>query len=331
MHFPIVRQERGTELLFRVWKYSTFFRAIDAVTGLRNPYKSCCVINVVAYTHHRVGVSISISVMSLLKLFTLNYVGSDKLILMPLRFTMQLRSLIFGVTSIFCLFMSAHTVAAMYVYPMEASLDDKGTRQLTLLSKDDDVQFVKVTLKRIENPGTPQEREIVSGIGGDTGIAVVPSKIALAAGSERIVRIVSMLPPEKETTWRIYFESVDKNTFASEITGKSSNKNISTRVGVNIIWGVLLHVLPENIAVSMKYRPGSSELLNAGTVRLPLKEIGVCNKQDECKWQRKVQTIYPGMHVLLKDFTFRSGEKYRFKYTDVTTGNIKEIEPEILP
>ncbi|SAG82402.1 Alpha-fimbriae chaperone protein [Enterobacter hormaechei] len=244
---------------------------------------------------------------------------------------MQLRSLIFGMTAIFCFFKTADTVAAMYVYPMEASLDEKGTRQLTLLSKDDDVQFVKATLKRIQNPGTPQEHEIVSDIGGDTGIAVVPSKIALAAGSERIVRIVSMLPPEKETTWRIYFESVDKNTFTSEITGESSNKDISTRVGVNIIWGVLLHVPPENVVVSMKYRPRTSEILNDGTVRIPLKEIGVCNKQGECKWQRKVQTIYPDMHTQLKGFTFRPGQLYRLKYTDVTTGNIKELSPEVLP
>lgn len=244
---------------------------------------------------------------------------------------MQLRSLIFGVTAFFGFFMSTVTVAAMYVYPMETSLDDKGTRRLMLLSKDDDVQFVKVTLKRIENPGTPQEYEVVSDIGGDTGIAVVPSKIALAAGSERIVRIVSMLPPEKETTWRIYFESVDKNTFSSEITGKLSNKDISTRVGVNIIWGVLLHVPPQNTLVSMKYRPGSSEIVNDGTIRLPLKEIGVCDKQDKCKWQSHVKTVYPDMHIFLKDFTFRQGEQYKFKYTDVTTGNIKEITPEILP
>lgn len=244
---------------------------------------------------------------------------------------MQLRSLIFSVTAIFCFFVTADTVAAMYVYPMEASLDDKGTRQLTLLSKDDDVQFVKVTLKQIENPGTPQEREVVSDIGGDTGIAVVPSKIALAAGSERIVRIVSMLPPEKETTWRIYFESVDKNTFTSEITGKSLKKDISTQVGVNIIWGVLLHVPPKNALISMKYRPGSSEIVNDGTVRLPLKEIGVCDKQGKCKWQSKVKTIYPDMHIIFKDFTFRPGEQYKFKYTDVTTGNIKEVTPEILP
>lgn len=244
---------------------------------------------------------------------------------------MQLRSLVFSVTAIFCFFMTADAVAAMYAYPMEASLDDKGARQLTLLSKDDDVQFVKVTLKRIENPGTPQEREVVSDIGGDTGIAVVPSKIALAAGSERIIRIVSMLPPEKETTWRIYFESVDKNTFTSGVTGKSSNKDISTRVGVNIIWGVLLHVPPQNAMASMKYRLGSSEIVNDGTVRLPLKEIGTCDKQGKCIWQSKVKTIYPDMHILLKNFTFRPGEQYKFKYIDVTTGNMKEITPEALP
>lgn len=244
---------------------------------------------------------------------------------------MQLRSLICGATASLCLFFATNTIAAMYVYPMEATLDDKGTRQLTLLSKDDDVQFVKVTLKRIENPGTLQEREVVSDIGGDTGIAVVPSKIALAAGSERIVRIVSMLPPEKETTWRIYFESVDKNTFSSEVTGNASNKGISTRVGVNVIWGVLLHVPPQNAMVSIKYRPGTSEILNDGTVRLPLKEIGICDRQGNCKWQNKVKTIYPDMHIILKNFTFRPGEQYRFKYTDVTTGNMKEITPETLP
>jgi hypothetical protein len=44
-------------------------------------------------------------------------------------------------------------------------------------------------------------------------LLVMQQNIALSAGSESIVMLVSMNPPAKETTWRVYFESVSENAF----------------------------------------------------------------------------------------------------------------------
>ncbi|MDX7626713.1 fimbrial protein, partial [Enterobacter bugandensis] len=101
----------------------------------------------------------------------------------------------------------------MSVYPMEESVDTKGISQIKLIFKSDEVQFVKITLKKIMNPGTSSEKEVTADESNADEVAVVPAKIALAAGTERVVRIVSLLPPKKETTWRAYFESVDEREF----------------------------------------------------------------------------------------------------------------------
>ncbi|MDX7626798.1 fimbrial protein, partial [Enterobacter bugandensis] len=77
-------------------------------------------------------------------------------------------------------------LAAMSVYPMEVSVDTKGTSQIKLISKSDEVQFVKITLKKIMNPGTSSEKEVIADESNADEVAVVPAKIALAAGTERV-------------------------------------------------------------------------------------------------------------------------------------------------
>ena len=50
--------------------------------------------------------------------------------------------------------------AAMYVYPMETAIGENGASQIRVISNDNDVQFVKIKLKKILSPATKQEREV---------------------------------------------------------------------------------------------------------------------------------------------------------------------------
>ncbi|MBF7979199.1 MULTISPECIES: fimbrial protein [Rahnella] len=219
--------------------------------------------------------------------------------------------------------------AGMYVYPMELTLGQKGAAQLKLISKSDEVQFVRVTLKQIINPGTPEEKEIDADISDAAGVAVVPTKIALASGSERVVRVISMLPPEKETTWRAYFEAVDERIF-NETPGDDAIKKSTGNVGVNIIWGALIHVVPQTTRVALQYQENSGQMINTGTVRLPLREIGICSATGYCRWQKNIMTVYPGMKKAAAGVTFHAGETYRAKYLDGINDHLQEIALEKL-
>lgn len=214
--------------------------------------------------------------------------------------------------------------AAMSVYPMEVSVDTKGTSQIKLISKSDDVQFVKITLKKIMNPGTSSEKEVIADKSNADEVAVVPAKIALAAGTERVVRIISLLPPKKETTWRAYFESVDEREFNDDGELNNSVKK-SAKVGVNIIWGALIHVLPINNVPALSYKISTGEILNSGNVRMSIKEIGVCKVNGQCAWSKVIKTIYPDMINSLSGVTFHPGRDYRARYMDETQNRIREV------
>ncbi|HGE6932757.1 TPA: fimbrial protein [Enterobacter cloacae] len=216
-------------------------------------------------------------------------------------------------------------LAAMSVYPMEVSVDTKGTSQIKLISKSDEVQFVKITLKKIMNPGTSSEKEVIADESNADEVAVVPAKIALAAGTERVVRIVSLLPPKKETTWRAYFESVDEREFNDDSVLNSSVKKSAT-VGVNIIWGALIHVLPITNVPALSYKIRTGEILNSGNVRMPIKEIGVCKVNGQCVWSKVIKTIYPDMINSISGVTFHPGRDYRARYMDETQNRIREVK-----
>ncbi|MGR7783798.1 fimbrial protein [Klebsiella aerogenes] len=185
-------------------------------------------------------------------------------------------------------FFAEMTQANMSVYPMELNVDSSGTAQIRVASKSDDIQFIRVRQKKILNPGTPQEKEVEMAAWKDGGVVVTPEKFALAAGALRIVRLVSLTPPEKESTWRVYFEGVKQPD--SILPAASAGTPASAKLGVNVI------------------------LKNDGTLRVPLKEIGVCDTSDKCRWIREDATIYPDTERKLKSLTQNHGQKYKFRY-----------------
>lgn len=140
-------------------------------------------------------------------------------------------------------FFSEMAMANMSVYPMELNMDKSGTAQIKVASKTDDIQFIRVRQKKILNPGTAQEKEIDVASWKEGGVVVTPEKFALAAGAMRVVRLVSLTPPEKETTWRVYFEGVKQPD--SIIPGKAESPAATATLGVNVIWGALIHLAPE--------------------------------------------------------------------------------------
>lgn len=214
--------------------------------------------------------------------------------------------------------------AAMTVYPMEVSLGQKGAAKIRVISQDNNVQFVKVSLKKIADPGTPKEHEIDANAMDKSNLIITPQKIALAAGSERIVRLVSVTQPEKETTWRVYFEGVSEDMFNDPDNSSAKGKS-SANVGVNVIWGALIHVAPKDIIASLKYKINSSTIINDGTVRIPVKELATCDDAGKCVWAKKNITVYPNTEIAFPGLTFTSNKHYKVKYVNWLTRTTEEI------
>lgn len=165
------------------------------------------------------------------------------------------------------------TSGAMYVYPMEVSVGLKGASQIKVISQDNDVQFIKVSLRKILQPGTAQENEKVSDASSAAGIIITLQKIALSSASERLIRLVSVMPNEKEKTWRDYFESFNEDNFIAQ-QGDLKTSTATTRIGVNVVWGALIHVAHEKVHASLEFIEGSGSVLNNGAIRMPVKKGG---------------------------------------------------------
>lgn len=235
----------------------------------------------------------------------------------------SIASSLMAICSISFLCHTAH--AAMYVYPMETTVGESGTSQVRVISQNDEVEFVKIKLKKIINPGTRNEREVDADMSDAGQIIVTPQKIALAAGGERVVRIVSMSPPEKETTWRVYFEGVNETVFNS-FSDERNQTGKATQVGVNIIWGALVHVAPRKAEVSLKYSPSTGNIINDGTIRIPVTEVGVCNPGRECSWKKKALTVYPESEAPIQEMHFSPANTYKIKYFNWTKNRTEETE-----
>lgn len=219
---------------------------------------------------------------------------------------------------------SASAQANMTVYPMLVDVGQKGTAQIAIQSHSTDVQYIKISVMKIINPATPDEKEIPVEQFGEETLLVTPQKLVLTAGSERIVRLVMLKPLPQESTWRVYFEGVSENAFDESlpVTGGPGQ----AQVGVNIIWGALVHVPPKNVNIAMNYIPSTDLVVNSGTLRIPLTEIGICSNNNQCEWRKETTTIYPGTKLPLSSIRFNPEKKYKIKYLNWITHKTEQTD-----
>lgn len=222
---------------------------------------------------------------------------------------------------------SASVWANMSVYPMEVTLNNQGAAQVQTLSQSGEAQFIKVSIKRIERPATPFEKEILVNDSVSQSLIATPDKFALASGSQRIIRLIALQPPEKETAWRVYFEAV---AAPDELKDKSSqNNNISNQVGINLVWGVLVHIPPRTASLALSSTT-SGEVKNTGTVRVVIREVAVCSRQhisSSCQWRKEHATVYPDETLRFKAWRsaeLNAAQEIRIKHVDLNTRNISE-------
>ncbi|EGI97008.1 hypothetical protein SB359474_3427 [Shigella boydii 3594-74] len=81
---------------------------------------------------------------------------------------------------------------------MAVSINSQDEGNVRVISKSNEVQYIKATVFRIDNPSTPQENEVEIKSGDANHLVVMPPKFALPAGSSKTVRFVAMEPEQKE-------------------------------------------------------------------------------------------------------------------------------------
>ncbi|MFO6296975.1 fimbrial protein [Rahnella selenatireducens] len=221
--------------------------------------------------------------------------------------------------------------ANMSVYPMEVTLNNQGAAQIQTLSQSGEAQFIKVSIKKIERPATPFEKEIAVNDAVSPSLIATPDKFALASGSQRIIRLISLNPPEKETAWRVYFEAVG---VPDELKDKPGQDNkISNQVGINLVWGVLVHIPPQKPVLSLRQLTGS-EVKNNGTVRVVIREVGICPEgsvSGGCQWKKEHATVYPDETLTFKSWApaqLNSAHEIRIKYVDPNSNGLSEYAIE---
>ncbi|ORM60452.1 hypothetical protein HA45_21855 [Pantoea rodasii] len=225
------------------------------------------------------------------------------------------------------LFFTPPASAGISVYPMTVGVGEDGNATVNVLSGDTDTDFVRVSVSKVINPGTPKEEETKINDFTENDLAVTPMKMAIPPGMTRVVRLVSIIPPARETTWRVYFESVTADAFNNVPATAARSK--TAQVGISIVWGALVHVAPEHVVARANYKAGTGELINTGTIRLPLSQVETCDVSNQCEQKKVTATVYPGMHFTVKNMHFRPENHYRIKYKNWITG--KEEEVSLLP
>ncbi len=187
------------------------------------------------------------------------------------------------------LFMVCHSSwAGIQVSPMTVSLDthNQYVSSVKVLSDSQETQYIKVDIKKIENPGTLEQKE-VDLIDKTGAIIASPQRFILPAGGSHVVRLLSDGIPSTEGVWRVYIHSVggDDQDIAS--------KGRDAKIAININWGVLVYSEPEKPQPQLSFNPATGLLTNTGNTRIFIARYGFCHATENCQWQHLDYAIYP--------------------------------------
>ncbi|WP_238532039.1 fimbria/pilus periplasmic chaperone [Rahnella aquatilis] len=208
------------------------------------------------------------------------------------------------------LILSASSFAGISVYPISVPMQKSGGAQISVTTNSATTEYVKTTVKKINNPGTAQENETTISQSSGNGIVVTPEKFGLAPGTTRIIRLINIQQPQTEEAYRVYFEGVPGVNNSND---KNEQKS-PAKLGISMIWGVLVNVPPATPRLDFTLDPASRVVSNTGNIHLKIESIGLCPQQltDEgCKWSKPVKnSIYPNQHATLDPALFK-GNNYR--------------------
>ncbi len=223
---------------------------------------------------------------------------------------------------------SACATANVVVYPMTTHIAPahEGIGQIELHSKSDRVQYVKVRVAEIVAPATRDERE--NTLSADDALVVSPQRLVLSPASTRTVRLIAPVAPQEEKAYRVYFEPVDAPSDAT--FDETASADVSTKLGINLVWGALVRVLPENGRVGARLLEDGKRLQNTGTLRIGALKIGRCSAVDserDCRWSDVNRSIYPTYAIDVPDIPGTGHLVLRYQTSQDETPKLLALQP----
>ncbi|MEG2802530.1 pilus assembly protein [Stenotrophomonas sp.] len=212
--------------------------------------------------------------------------------------------------------------ANLTVHPMRASVDAKKGTNIRVYSQSTQPQYIQASIRRIVNPAGADETE-VDIEPAEAAIAITPAKFALAGGGNRLIRVIPLQPVTQETAYRVYFEGVrGPEETPLEGNGQAAQAN----VGVSLVWGALVNVLPDDGTVD--FRVDGNQLRNTGTLRLGITSIAEC-QGSRCTAHDVSLSLYPGSALPLP-FVPTPGSTVQLRYRLTRDGyreHLKTLTP----
>jgi hypothetical protein len=216
-----------------------------------------------------------------------------------------------------CLLLTQPAHANLTIHPMRTSIDAKKGTQIRVYSQSTQPQYVQVSLRRIDNAADANERE-VEVEAGEAALAVTPGKFVLASGGNRLIRVIPLQPVQRETAYRVYFEGVR----GPEESEAATDNGASASLGVSLVWGALVNVLPVDGEVDV--RVSGDQLRNVGTLRVGITSLADCDGT-RCTAHDISRSLYPGSSLQLP-FTVTPGHNVQLRYTLTRDGYREHVQ-----
>lgn len=207
--------------------------------------------------------------------------------------------------------------ANLTVHPMRTAVDGHRSSPIRVYSHANEAQYIQVSLREIVKPASDSEHEIE--VEPDkAAIAVTPGKFALAGGGNRLIRVIPLQSVLQETAYRLYFEAVR----APEDEAVEAVDGAHARLGVSLVWGALVNVLPAEGSVAARVFEG--RLHNDGTLRLGITRIEDCDGS-RCTSHDVSRSLYPGASLTLP-FTSVPGHSVQIHYRLTRDGEREYVQ-----
>ncbi|GAB3062803.1 pilus assembly protein [Stenotrophomonas tumulicola] len=195
--------------------------------------------------------------------------------------------------------------ANLTVHPMRTAVGPARGAEIRVYSQSPRGQFVRVSIKRIVAPAGTDEHEVE--VEADASAFVVtPARFALAGGSNRLVRLLPLHPVHEETAYRVYIEGMR----GPEDEPSTAIGDAQASLGVSLVWGALVNVLPADGEVAAEVHDG--RLRNTGTLRLGIIGIADCTGM-QCTPHEVARSLYPGASMALP-FDVLPGHQLQLRY-----------------
>lgn len=218
---------------------------------------------------------------------------------------------------------TAPVSANLDVHPMRVHVEAGRSTSIRVHAQSPRTQYVKATIKRVVAPATEAEHEIDEPAGDAAAAVVTPAMFALAGGGSRLVRVIALTPVPDETAFRVYFEGVRGD--AAEVPADVPD-TASATIGVSLVWGVLVNLLPADGRAAMQLADG--HLHNRGTLRLGIRRIEHC-AASACTTHDIERSLYPGAALALP-FQPAPGARLRVDYR-LSRDGYREHQQILLP